>query len=218
MWVYDPRRVAWADLEDYFYQLDVHESQLHLVLQLPGFGMLSALAILAAIGDITRFPDAKHLVGYAGLGARIHDSGLTTRSGKITKAGRKDLRAALVEAAQVAANFHPFWKAELARLEPRLGRNKAIVAIARRLLVAVWHVLSKQTVDCHAEPEHLARKFIQVAHSIGKHSRPEGQTAVAFARQQLDRLHYGQHLTHVRWGSKKPPLTLPPSSLLSKTD
>ena len=43
------------------------------------------------------------------------------------------MRAAMVEAAQTAANTHPHWQAELARLEPRLGRNKAIVAIARKL-------------------------------------------------------------------------------------
>jgi transposase len=79
-----------------------------------------------------------------GLGTRVHDSGMTTRTGKITKAGRRDLRVALVEAAHVVANSHPHWKAELARLEPRLGRNRAIVAIARKLLVTVWHVLAGQ--------------------------------------------------------------------------
>ncbi|MBK8419312.1 IS110 family transposase [Candidatus Villigracilis saccharophilus] len=63
------------------------------LIQLPGFGITTALTLIAAIGEITRFEDAKHLVGYAGLGARIHDSGLTTRTGKITKAGRKDMRA-----------------------------------------------------------------------------------------------------------------------------
>jgi transposase len=99
--------------------------------------MITALTILGAIGEIQRFSHAKQLVGYAGLGAKVHDSGQTTRTGRITKAGRKDLRAAMIEAAQTAANFHPFWQQELKRLEPRLGRNKAIVAIARKLLVSV---------------------------------------------------------------------------------
>lgn len=66
------------------------------------------------------------------MGASIHDSGMSTRTGRITKAGRKDLRSVMVEAAQEAANSHPFWKEELKRMEPRLGRNKAIVAFARR--------------------------------------------------------------------------------------
>lgn len=194
-------------------ELAAQDERVGLLAQLPGFGLLTILACLAAIGDIARFPDAKHLVGYAGLGARVHDSGQTTRTGRITKAGRKDLRAALVEAAQVAANTHPHWQAELARLEPRLGRNKVIVAIARKLLVAAWHVLSKGELDRYAEPERLARKFMQVAYALGKANRPPGQTAAAFARKQLDRLGCASQLTHVRWGAKKKPLPLPPSGL-----
>ena len=87
---------------------------------------------------------------------RVHDSGMTNRSGKITKAGRRDLRTAMVEAAQSAANTHPHWKAELVRLEPRLGRNEAIVTIARKLLVAVWHILEEGEADRYAEPEQVA--------------------------------------------------------------
>jgi hypothetical protein len=48
----------------------------------------------------------------------------------MTKAGRRDIRAAMIEAAHTASRPHPHWKAELARLEPRLGHNKAIGAIA----------------------------------------------------------------------------------------
>ena len=152
------------------------EERLVRLLQLPGISQVTALTILGAVGDITRFPHAKHLVGYAGLGARIHDSGLTSRSGKITKAGRRDLRAALVESAQTAANTHPHWQAELARLEPRLGRNKAIVAIARKLLVAVWHVLTEGVADRHAAPERVARKLLQHAYRLGRTRRPDRQS------------------------------------------
>jgi hypothetical protein len=59
----------------------------------------------------------------------------------------RDLRGVLVNAARAATRSDDFWKAELARLEPRLGRNKAMVAIARKLLVVVWHVLSRQEAD-----------------------------------------------------------------------
>jgi transposase len=201
-----------ANLEAYLGQLAVQEPRLTLLLQLPGFGVLNALTVLAAIGDIARFPDAKHLVGYAGLGSRIHDSGQTTRTGKITKAGRKDLRYALVEAAQSAANFHPHWKAELARLEPRLGRNKAVVAIARKLLIAVWHVLSFQVADIHAEPLRVARKFMQVAYQLRIANRPDGLSAAASVRAQLDRLKLGQELSIIPWGARKKPISLPPSS------
>jgi transposase len=51
------------------------------LLQLPGIGLITAMTILGAIGEIERFPTAKKLVGYAGLGARIHSSGQTHRTG-----------------------------------------------------------------------------------------------------------------------------------------
>src|SRR6185503_3974961 len=99
------------------------------LLQLPGIGLVTAMTILGAIGEIERFPTAKKLVGYAGLGARVHASGQTHRTGGITKQGRRELRAVLVEAAWVAVQTHPYWQAAFARLEVRIGRNKAIVAI-----------------------------------------------------------------------------------------
>lgn len=129
------------------------------LMQVPGLGVVSTLTVLAAIGDVTRFETAKQLVGYAGLGASVHDSGQTHRTGRITKTGRRDLRYVLVEAAWSAVEYHPFWKAEFARLARRMDENKAVVAIARRLLVAIWHVLSKQVADCHADEKMVATKL-----------------------------------------------------------
>ena len=194
-------------------EITAKEQQITRLIHLPGFGVITAVTVWAAIGDIHRFVDPKHLVGYAGLGARIHDSGLTTRTGRITKAGRRDLRTAMVEAAQVAANSHPHWKAELARLEPRLGRNKAIVAIARKLLVAVWYVLSQQSTDRFAEAEIVARKLMQFAYQIGKDNRPVNQSAAQFVRRQLDVLQIGADLSAITWSPKKKPIPLPPSAL-----
>ncbi len=173
-------------------------------------GTSPAITVWAAIGTIERFADPQHLVGYAGLGTRVHDSGMTTRTGRITKAGRRDLRVVLIEAAQVAANTHPHWKAELARLEPRLGRNKAIVAIARKLLVTVWYILAQHKTDRFAQPEAIAQKFLKFAYQLGKENRPNGQSAAQFVRQRLDALQLGLELTRIAWGSKKP-IPLPPS-------
>ena len=183
------------------------------LVRLPGISIVTAQTILAAIGDIQRFPNAKKLVGYAGLGARVHDSGQTTRTGRITKAGRKDLRTAMVETAQAAVNFHPFWQQEFNRLEPRLGRNKAIVAIARKLLVTVWYVLAEECVDRHAQPEIVARKYMQFVYNLGKENRPADLSTAAFVRLQLDQLALGADLTSIPWGTKKKPIPLPPSGL-----
>ena len=185
--------------------------QVTRLLQLPGFGVVTAVTVWAAIGDVQRFADPQHLVGYAGLGTKVHNSGMTTRTGRITKAGRRDLRVVLIEAAQVAANSHPHWKAELARLQPRLGRNKAIVAIARKLLVAVWYILAQHKTDRFAQPEAIAQKFLKFAYQLGKENRPQGQSAAQFVRQRLDALQLGQELPSIAWGSKKP-IPLPPSA------
>ena len=192
----------------------VENEEIGRLLHLAGFGVITAVTVYAAIGDIFRFEDAEHLVGYAGLGTRVHDRGLTTRTGKITKAGRRDLRVALVEAAHVAANSHPHWKAELARLQPRLGYNKAIVAIARKLLVTIWHVLARKVVDRFAEPEKVSKKMLHFAYEVGKANRA-GKSAAQFTRERLDVLGLGQDLTSIAWGSKKP-IPLPPSKLLEK--
>jgi len=73
--------------------------------------------VRASVGDIGRFPAAKRLVGCAGLGARVLDSGQSYYTGRITQAGRRDLRAVMIEAA------HPHWQAKFERLELRLGRK-----------------------------------------------------------------------------------------------
>jgi len=193
------------------------DEEIGRLLHISGFGVITAVTVYAAIGDIGRFAEAKKLVGYAGLGARVHDSGMTTRTGKITKAGRRDLRVALVEAAHVAVNSHPHWKTELARLQPRLGYNKAIVAIARKLLVTVWHVLARKVADRFAETEKVSEKMLRFAYEVGKKNRPGRQTAAQFARERLGALGLGQELTSIPWGSKKP-IPLPPSTLKGRSD
>ena len=194
----------------------IHDERALFLIQLPGVGLITAITLLAAIGDEGRFPTAKHLVGYSGLGCRVHDSGLTHYSGRITKAGRRDIRAAMVEAAHTACRTHPHWKAELARLEPRLGKNKAIVAIARKLLVAVWHVLNERCADRFADPEMVARKLAQYAYTLGRDNRPDGQSVGEFVRQQLDCLDIGADLDAIQFGKRT--LPMPPSSLAAADD
>lgn len=187
------------------------DDRVPLLVQLPGVSILTALTILAAIGRIDRFEDATHLVGYAGLGTSVHDSGQTHQNGRITKAGRKDLRRAAVNAANHATLHHPFWKKELARMEPHLGRSKAIVAIARKLLVAVWHILTRQEKDRHADEQKVAASFVNFAYKVGTKNLPNGTNVRNFTRQQLDRLKIGAGMKSVRWGSKL--IVLPPSQL-----
>jgi hypothetical protein len=201
-------------LEKHMAAWAAQDERVPLLVQLTGIGLITTVTVLGAIGDISRFPDANRLVGYSGLGARVHASGLTKHTGGITKEGRRDLRGVLVEAAQVAVLHDPRWKAELARLEPRLGRNKAVVAITRKILVVIWHVLSKQEVDRFTNPTRIARKYLEFAYRLGKENRG-GKTAYEFVRIYLDRLGIGMELTDFRYGGKV--IKLPPSSLAPAT-
>jgi transposase len=133
------------------------------LLQMPGIGLVSAMTILSAIGDITRFPTAKQLVGYAGLGAGIRSSGQTSRPGPITKSGRGELRTTLIQVAWAATRYSPYWRECFSRLAPRKGPQKAITIIARKILVVIWHVLTYRTPDRHADPAQVQRAFLKWA-------------------------------------------------------
>ena len=186
------------------------QEQLPYLIQLPGIGLMTGLVVLSAIGDINRFPSAKKLVGYAGLGASVHASGQSYRTGGITKQGRKELRAALVESAWVAVHFDQAWEAHFERLAARIGRHKAIVAMARKMLVVIWHVLAKRRVDRRADPERVVRYFLAWGRQAKAFARL-GLKASEFARQQLDILGIGQELSLVTFGAtyRQPPSSLP---------
>jgi len=199
-------------LETWMTQEALTDERVPFLVQLPGVSTIGALTILAAIGPVERFPKAKSLVGYAGLGGRVHNSGQTHSTGKITKRGRRDLRHTLVNAAGVAARTDNFWQREFERLEPRLGRSKAIVAIARKLLVVVWHVLTKREADRHADAAKVARGFLNIAYKdIGARNLPDGQTAPEFVRRSLDRIGLGKDLQRVNRGKHE--YLMPQSSL-----
>jgi len=165
------------------------------LMQLPGIGVVIAMTILSAIGDIHRFADARHLVGYSGLGAGVHDSGKEHIEKRITKSGRRELRWALVEAAWRAVRMSPYWKEQYEKFLKRMRRpNQAIVVVARKLLVAVWHVLSNEETDERASEEDLAYKMLLWSWSLSAEAR-QGLTHKQFAKYALMRLGVQTDLT-----------------------
>lgn len=190
-------------------------TQVPYLVQQTGIGILTAMILLAAIGEIERFPHAAKLVGYAGLGTRVHDSADTHHHSGITKQGRRDLRAALVEAAWVAVIHSPHWKARFEHLCRHLSKEKAIVAIARQMLVVVWHVWHDREPDQHMDATAIARKMMTWVEQGGKAMHPS-MTATQFVRLQLDRLGIGQDLTELHYGSHT--YTLPPTGSVKMTD
>jgi transposase len=158
------------------------------LMQLPGVGVIVAMTVLSAIGDISRFEDAKHLVGYAGIGAGVHDSGKTHKEKHITKKGRKELRWIMVEAAWRAVRMSSYWKDQYEKHLRRMRKpTQAIVAIARKLLVAIWHVLTKEETDIHASEDDLAYKMLLLSWSLNDNVRM-GLTYKQFAKYALMKL------------------------------
>lgn len=112
---------------------------------IPGVGYYSALLIVSEIGEVRRFANAKKLFSYAGIIPCERSSGERTRRGPITKQGSTWLRWALIEAAQrqEICKRSPFAK-DLRRIAARKGRKTATVAVARKILKAIY-VLLKQS-------------------------------------------------------------------------
>lgn len=173
------------------------------LMQLPGFGVITAMTVLAAIGDIQRFESPKHLASYSGLTPGLEQSGTKNRGKGVTKAGRRELRWALVEAAQMAVKSDPLLKMKFQALQKRMHRNQAIVAIARRLLELVWHVLTRRQPYRHFSHERIAYKYLTWSWQMDEAAR-DGLTRQQFARYYLMRLGIGHDLTRIALDPKHP--------------
>jgi transposase len=110
--------------------------------EVPGIARLAAQVIIAETGlDMTRFRTAGHLVSWAKLSPRTIQSGPRSRGGKTGK-GNPYLKGVLGQAAAAAAKTDTFLGERYRRLVKRIGKLKALVAIARSILVIIWHLLS----------------------------------------------------------------------------
>ena len=121
------------------------DDRVKLLMTIPGVAELLGLTLAAEIGDIARFSSAGKLVGYSGLAPTIKQSGQSSRTGRLSKAGPNTLRWAAVEAAQQAWRPNNPWHDLYTNVKQRHGKsNPAKAAVARKVLIAAWHVLARQ--------------------------------------------------------------------------
>jgi transposase len=110
-----------------------------ILMTMPSVGVITALTVIAEVGDFTQFPSAKKLVGYAGLAPRQRSSGGRIKMGGITHEGSRILRSTLVETAmRIHSKGAPELHVMVARLTPVCGAKRARVALARKLLTILW--------------------------------------------------------------------------------
>lgn len=123
-------------------RLEPYQKELELLLSVPGLDRVASAAILAEIGpDMSRFPSADHLAAWAGVCPGSNESAGKSKNTP-TRKGDKYLRTMLVQAAWPAVRTRgTFWKQKFGQLVVRLGPKKAIVAIARKMLVAIHFIL-----------------------------------------------------------------------------
>lgn len=130
------------------------------LMTLPGVSATTAATLAAVIGDVRRFPAPGRLVAYLGLDPRVSQSGDDpARHGRISKQGAAVARQVLVEAAWVASRTAGPLRAFAQRVAARRGWNVAIVAVARKLAVVAWHLLSREEEYAYGRPSRHRAKL-----------------------------------------------------------
>ena len=151
------------------------------LMTIPGIDMVVAVGLIAAIGPVERFAGPDRLVAYLGLNPGVHQSGDgRPRHGRITKQGRSHARTMLVEAAWQAVRGPGPLRAFFQRVSGRRGPHVAAVAVARKLAVIIWHLLTRGEDYAWVRPALHAKKLRDLELRSGEPAR-RGQRGAAYA-------------------------------------
>ncbi|HEY4792158.1 MAG TPA: IS110 family transposase [Actinomycetes bacterium] len=146
--------------------------------EIPGLGQLAAQLLIAELGtDMTRFPTAGHLVSWARYAPGVSESAGKRKGSGSTGHGNPYLARVLGEAAVAASKTNSFLGERYRRIARRRGKQRAIVAVGRSILVIVWHLLSDPTgrfhdlgadfYDTRIGPERAKRNHIRQLEALG---------------------------------------------------
>jgi transposase len=163
-------------------QAVINDPAVKRLLTITGVNLIVAAGLVAAIGDVRRFASSEKLVSYVGLNPRVRQSGLgLAQHGRISKQGRSHARAMLVEAAWAAAKAPGPLRSFFLRIRARRGHQVAAVAVARKLAVLCWHLLTDD-VDYHwARPALVANKLRAMELQAGLPARKGNKRGSTYA-------------------------------------
>lgn len=122
-------------------ETDAYCEKVKTLRSVPGIGLIAAMELLLELGDITRFQRADQLAAYVGLTPSQYSSADKIRMGCITKAGKSNLRGILIEASWTLITKDLPMRVKYEKLKARSGAKRAIVAIARTLLLRIRRLL-----------------------------------------------------------------------------
>lgn len=179
-------------VRDQFYRMICTEVLQHKqmldALRVVGIGVINAFAIVAIVGDVKRFANAKKLVSYLGLnpGRKKSGNGKDRKIGAGNR-GRSDMRTLLIQAAQAVLmktrkNPNKLSKWGFALFARSGKRNIAVVAIARKLTHALYHLLSGRAINLLEQREPIRLKFYKLSGTLGK----EGREVIGLPQKRAD--------------------------------
>jgi transposase len=163
-------------------QVAIDDPAVKRLLTITGVNLIVAAGLVAAIGDVRRFDNSEKFVSYVGLNPRVRQSGLgLAQHGRISKHGRSHARAMLVEAAWAASKAPGPLRAFFLRIRARRGHQVAAVAVARKLAVLCWHLLTKETDYLWQRPALVANKVRAMELQAGQPAKKGSKRGPAYA-------------------------------------
>ena len=133
------------------------EEKAKLLMTMPGVDYYAAMVLLSEIGDVHRFSSDEKLVSWVGLAPQVHQSGETNWTGHITRKGSRRARWILGQCAQSARQHDPRMREFYERIERKHGSQKAVVAVARKML-AIMYVMMIRNEPYHGENHSLTER------------------------------------------------------------
>jgi len=149
------------------------QASVRLLMTIPGVDYCVALALIAAMGDLSRFADGDHAASYLGLTPSVKQSANTCHYGPITKRGNSHARWLLTQAAQNMARQPGPLGVSFRRLAKRKCWNVAVCATARKLVGVAWLMLKNNEPYRYANPATTQRKLSRLRVTVtGEHRKP----------------------------------------------